>query len=520
MSTTPPVATGGAALIEALHAVREPLRIVADPSGRRGVVVPGQPWEGPLHGLLPPLYPEWLGDRSFAERHGTRFPYIVGAMANGITTPRLVIAAAEAGGIGFFGAAGLSAECVEAGIDDIIAALGVDGAPWGANLIHSPNEPRLEAEVAALYLRKGVRRVSASAYMALTPAIVHFSAAGLRRAADGSVVRHTHVFAKISRPEVARRFLEPAPAELLDGLVRQGKLTPDEAALARKVPVAEDITVEADSGGHTDNQPLVALFPVIAGLRDQICAAQGYTRAVRVGAAGGLGSPASVAAAFALGAAYVLTGSVNQACVESGLSPAGRALLATAGPAAVMMAPAADMFELGVEVQVLSRGTMFGVRARRLHELYKRYPAWAEIPPADQRRVEQELLRDSFGAWWERTARFWLQRDPAQVERALRDPRHQTALVFRAYLGLASRWAIEGLADRVTDYQIWCGPAMGAFNAWVKGSPLEPAAARTAKQVAWNLLEGAAALTRAQQARSYGVAVPPGAFHFHPRLFP
>ncbi len=520
MSSTPAVATRGAELIAALHAVREPLWIVHGPDDRRGAVSGPSAGGLPVLASLPPLFPEWLGDRSFQERHATRFPYIIGAMANGITTPRLVIAAAEAGAIGFFGAAGLSAERVEAGIDEIIAALGVDGAPWGANLIHSPNEPRLEAEVAALYLRKGVRRVSASAYMALTPAIVHFSAAGLRRAPDGRVVRQTHVFAKISRPEVARRFLEPAPAELLDGLVRAGKLTAEEAALARRVPVAEDITVEADSGGHTDNQPLVALFPVIAGLRDQICAAQGYTRAVRVGAAGGLGAPASVAAAFALGAAYVLTGSVNQACVESGLSPAGRALLCAAGPADVMMAPAADMFELGVEVQVLSRGTMFGVRARRLYELYRRYPAWSDIPAEDQARVEREQLRAPFAEAWQSTARFWQQRDPAQVERALREPRHQLALVFRSYLGLASRWAIDGNPDRLTDYQIWCGPAMGAFNAWVKGSPLEPANARTARQVAWNLLEGAAALTRSQQARSYGVAVPPGAFHFHPRLFP
>ena len=147
MSSTPAVATRGAELIAALHAVREPLWIVRGPDDRRGAVSGPSAGGLPVLASLPPLFPEWLGDRSFQERHQTRFPYIVGAMANGITTPRLVIAAAEAGGIGFFGAAGLSAERVEAGIDEIIAALGVDGAPWGANLIHSPNEPRLEAEV-------------------------------------------------------------------------------------------------------------------------------------------------------------------------------------------------------------------------------------------------------------------------------------------------------------------------------------------------------------------------------------
>ena len=90
--------------------------------------------------------------------------------------------------------------------------------------------------------------------------------------------------------------------------------------------MAEDITVEGDSGGHTDNQTLVALVPRILALRDEISARHGYTRDIRVGAAGGLGTPSAVAAAFALGAAYVVTGSVNQSAVDVGLMTAMGAL--------------------------------------------------------------------------------------------------------------------------------------------------------------------------------------------------
>ena len=55
----------------------------------------------------------------------------------------------------------------------------------------------------------------------------------------------------------------PDDAELavLQPLVEQGLLSADEAALGARLPVAEDITVESDSGGHTDNQILTALFP-------------------------------------------------------------------------------------------------------------------------------------------------------------------------------------------------------------------------------------------------------------------
>ncbi len=91
------------------------------------------------------------------------------------------------------------------------------------------------------------------------------------------------------------------------------------------------------------------------------------------------------------------------------------------------------------------------------------------------------------------------------------------ALVFRSYLGLSSRWAVAGEPDRSADFQIWCGPAMGAFNAWVRGSFLEKPADRSAVQVARNLMEGAAAVTRAQQLRASGLAVPPSAFDFRPR---
>jgi hypothetical protein len=46
---------------------------------------------------------------------------------------------------------------------------------------------------------------------------------------------------------------------------------------------------------------------------------------------------------------------------------------------------------------------------------------------------------------------------------------------------------------------------MGAFNSWVKGSFLEdPAQPATVAQIARNLLEGAAVVTRAQQLRTYG----------------
>jgi PfaD family protein len=506
-----------------LAQIRQPLHVVRDLARSRiglvsGGAVTTAATQGdlPLLATLPAIYPEWLGDRSFCEVHGVRFPYVVGEMANGITTTRMCIAMAEAGMVGFFGAGGLGYPRVEEAVNELVSRLG-RRAPWGVNLIHSPNEAELENRVADLLIRKDVPIISASAFMGLTPAIVRCAAAGLHLDAKGRIVRKHRIFAKISRREVAIRFMSPAPAEMLSALVAQNLLTQTEADLAAKVPVAEDITVEADSGGHTDNQLLVALFPTIMALRDQLVVQHGYDRPIRVGAAGGLGTPGSLAAAFSMGAAYVVTGSVNQSAVEAGLSDAGKAMLAEADVADVIMAPAADMFELGVNVQVLKRGTMFGVRSAKLYEAWHSNASLEAIPAELKLKLERDILHATFDEIWAETKGFWQKRDAAEVARAEADPKHRMALVFRWYLGKASKWAIDGEASRRADYQIWSGPAMGAFNRWVAGSFLAEPKNRSVVQIALNLLEGAAVITRAGQLRSFGLPVAAASFQFRPR---
>ena len=513
------------ALTAVVTRFREQIMVVMHPEvSAVGVVMGEGQWtdagEGyPVVAILPPMYPEWLGSRTFTERHGCRFPYVSGAMANGIATTDLVTAIVQMGGMGFFGAAGLSVERVSAALDRLQTAL-PSSVSWGSNLIHSPNEPQLESAIAELYLRRGVRRVSAAAYMKLSPYILRYALTGLTLDPHtGQVVRKNHVFAKISRPEVAAHFMKPAPRVMVEDLLDKEWITAEEAHLAQYVSVAEDIIVESDSGGHTDNQAISALFPSIVQLRNDIVRQHSLTRAIHLGAAGGLGDPQGVAAAFAMGADFVLTGSVNQGCVESGLDATGKVLLAQVQLGDVTMAPAADMFELGVEVQVLKRGSLFAQRAHKLYTLYRRYDSLWDIPAADRRTVEQSILRSTLEEAWASTEMYWNERDTNEVRKALENPKHQMALVFRSYLGLSSRWAIQGTATRKLDYQIWCGPAMAAFNTWVKGSFLEVPAQRQAPQVARNLLEGACQILRAQQLRVAGVSVPSNAFVTQPKFW-
>ncbi|MDE2144168.1 MAG: PfaD family polyunsaturated fatty acid/polyketide biosynthesis protein, partial [Elusimicrobia bacterium] len=432
--------------------------------------------------FVPALLPEGLGDPEFLREHGVRYAYATGAMANGIASVELVEAGAKAGLLSFFGSAGLAPDRVETAIERLQTSLG--SMPYGVNLIHSPNEPALESALCDLLLRRGVHLVEASAFMGLTPAIVRYRLHGIRRGPDGRVIAPNRIVAKISRAEVAEKFLSPAPEALLREMVSAGLIPAEQAALAAEIPMAQDVTVEADSGGHTDNRPLVSLLPSIISLRDRLQEKHKFKNIARIGAAGGIATPASVAAAYQMGAAYVLTGSINQACVESGSSDLVRRMLAAAGQADVAMAPAADMFEMGVKVQILRRGTMFAMRGAKLYEIYRAYDSLEAIPPAVRAPLEKDLFREPLEAVWEKTKAFFLQRDPAQVARAEADPKHKLALVFRSYLGQASRWANAGVADRVLDYQVWCGPAMGAFNEWAQGSFLQAPENRRAALVA------------------------------------
>jgi len=467
-------------------------------------------------GQLPGIFPEWLGHPGFAAALNCRFSYVAGEMARGIATADMVIASVKSGFAGFYGSAGLRPEEIARNVDRIIGETGPDAA-WGANLIHSPDHLEREREVVDLFLEKKVRNVSASAFMSLSPEVVRYSAAGLSRGPDGRIVRDTNVFAKISRAEVAQAFLAPPPEAMLRELAASGAITAEQAGLQVGLPTAEFFTVESDSGGHTDNRPLGSLFPAISGARDAAVEKYGYERRIFLGAAGGIGTPVALASAYALGADYAVTGSVNQSAVESGLSEAGREMLCLADLADVAMAPASDMFELGVKVQVLKRGTMFASKGQKLLDLYRRYDALEALPEKDLAWLEKQVLRETAAETWQKTRDYLIKQNPALAQKAEADPKQKMALVFRRYLFMGAQWAREGDAGRRIDYQIWAGPAVGSFNSWVKGTFLESHQARTVKQIGLNLLEGAAQITRAHQLHALGIEVPRSLYSFTPR---
>ncbi len=68
------------------------------------------------------------------------------------------------------------------------------------------------------------------------------------------------------------------------------------------------------------------------------------------------------------------------------------------------------------------------------------------------------------------------------------------ALVFRWYFLYSTRLAFAGDSRYRVDFQIHTGPALGAFNQWVKGTALESWRNRHVHEIAEKLMHDTAEL--------------------------
>ena len=468
-----------------------------------------------IEAFVPAVTPATLGDENFKKRHSIKYPYIAGAMANGITSAAIVKTMAENGMIGFLGAGGLSLEKIEENIINLKTNL--PDKPFGFNLIHSLGDQAHEMATVELYLKHNIKLISAAAFMSMTPALVYYRIKGIYKDDQGRIVTPNNIIAKVSRVEIASQFFSPPPMKLVNILLEKNLITKKEADLSQYIPMAQDLTAEADSGGHTDNRPALTLLPTMIALKNEFMEKFNFQEPLCVGLAGGISTPQSAAAAFLMGASYILTGSINQSCVEAGICEDVKKMLCQAQQADVAMAPAADMFEIGARVQVLKRGTMFPVRAEKLYKFYNSCNSFDEIDEKSKQEIEEKFLQTSFTDAWNSTKDFFHKTgNIKEIEKARNDPKHKMALVFRSYLGLSSKWAIQGDAKRKMDYQIWCGPAIGAFNQWVKGSFLESHENRKTAEIGLNLLFGACISIRASILRTQGIKVPGDSGGFNP----
>ncbi len=427
---------------------------------------------------------ESLGSAVFKKEYNLKYAYVAGGMYKGIASEALVAKMGRAGMMGFFGTGGLGLDRIEAAIQFLKKEM-TSGETWGMNLLNSS----LEAPTIDLYLHHGITLIEAAAYMRMTPGLVRYRLTGLSKNDDGSIQIKNRIIAKISRPEVAEVFMSPAPEKIVAKLLDANQITLEQAELSQQIPMACDVVVEADSGGHTDMGVAYTLMPAITTLRDNMMKKYNYADTIRIGAAGGIGTPQAAAAAFILGADFILTGSINQCTVEGGISDTVKNLLQKVNVQDTAYAPAGDMFELGAKVQVLKKGVFFPARANKLYSLYQHYNSLDEIDDETKQQLQEKYFKCSFDDIYNDCKAFYSEQE---LEKAEKNPKYKMAMIFRWYFGFSTRLALTGDENHRMDFQVQCGPALGAFNQWIKGTALEDWRNRHVDEIAEKLIHATA----------------------------
>jgi trans-AT polyketide synthase, acyltransferase and oxidoreductase domains len=144
-------------------------------------------------------------------------------------------------------------------------------------------------------------------------------------------------------------------------------------------------------------------------------------------------------------------------------------------------------------VQVLKKGIFFPARANKLVTLYRQHESIDEIDPKTRQQIEERYFRRSLSQVYEEALGACA---PSDIERVERSAKIRMGLIFKRYFRDSTQWALAGDAEYKVDFQIQCGPALGAFNQWVAGTELAPWQARHVDVLAERLMSETAALLR------------------------
>jgi trans-AT polyketide synthase/acyltransferase/oxidoreductase domain-containing protein len=412
-----------------------------------------------------------LGSKSFRDTYNLRESYVIGSMGRGISGAEVLKSAARNGLLSIGGTDGLTQSQIrtliqEAKVND------ENSAVQGFHMSYAYSEKN-ESELINLYLEEKVKLLFVSGYSTVSKNLIKYKVKGLSKDADGNIRENNHIMASVSRTEVAESFMKPAPERIIDALLKDGEITDEQALLAKSVPVSRDICVEADGGGYTNRVSMFAAFPAIEAIAKKINKSNGYSEKIRVGVSGGIGSAKAAAAAFLMGADFIVTGSVNQCTVEASTSDTVKKMLSSLTIQDIGYVSAGDIYDPGRMIQVVKKGSLFKARADKLYRICQ---SGEGIKAIDQGTKEQLETR-YFGKKIEEIIQEILLEDVGE------HPQEQLVLLYKWYLKKAMEWAIEGNDDKQTDYCIMCGCSIGSFNEMVKGTELESWKNRTIESV-------------------------------------
>ena len=463
--------------------------------------------------MLPPQNLSDLGNKNFQEVHGVKYSYCVAPFEREVCSPKLVAELAQQGILGFCPVEYMDTHQVNETLTKLRSLS--NGKPYGVGYKYHPHHPDLEEHMLELFVSADVPRLFLSHYVQATKAMVHYRLTGLT-ANDKGVPQPKHqLFIRVPHTGLAEYFAQPAPQDLIDALVTEGRLTEEEGLLGSKLPLSQDIIVDGDVSRTGGKQDIVSLFPA---LRHSLRRAKiGRSVEVRVGVAGELATPEAINAAFKMGADFVVTGSVNGLTIEAGGSQARKELLAKAKPEDFVSAPSFEYLDADYRVRVTKFGTMFATKANRMEELYRATDSLDGLTHEGLKFLEQKVFQCSLVEAYDKAEPFLRQWWPNLVEQATTSPKVRASLLLKWFLFESNQWAIDGVQGRQMDYQVRGDGAVGSFNLWRENTEFNDISKISVVQLALNLLKGAAVISRMQVLKEHGVPVPKEAIFWKPQ---
>jgi nitronate monooxygenase len=262
-------------------------------------------------------------DTAFTRRFERRYPIVQGPFGGGLSSTRLAALVSEAGGLGSFGAQGMTPDRITGLVAELRAQT---QAPFAVNLWVSTADARAA----------DVTRVDYEAAVAvLAPRFAELGIAPPPFPPKADPVFEDQVEALIEARPPIFSFIFGVPAPVILDRCRAAGIrtigtatTVDEARALDEAGVDAIVATGSEAGGHRPS----FLRSAEASLTSTLALIPQVVDAVRapVIAAGGVADGRGVAAALALGAHAVQIGTAFLACDESNAHPAHRAALRNA----------------------------------------------------------------------------------------------------------------------------------------------------------------------------------------------
>ncbi|WP_340201865.1 ACP S-malonyltransferase [Ascidiimonas sp. W6] len=427
-----------------------------------------------------------LGNSDFRKKYHLRYAYLVSGLQGGIVSPQMLKELRSNNILCFIGTSFISIGEIE----NIIKTSKENkfSTPYGLTIMFDQLINFKEREILKLATEYHIHHIEAIGYLQPSIDLVRYKLSQISETDEGLIVSKNKIFARVSRPEIAKLYLAPPSSEIIDQLLEEGSITQKQANQASRIAIADELIIENNSGWNYIEYSTEVLLPLITQLRDELYQKHRFGYKAGIGVAGDIGTSYSASTAFLLGADFIVTDTINFCSKESNLSPNAKQLLQEVSIQDIEFAPSFNQFEIGGKIKTLRKGVFFPARANILYDLYKNNQSILDIDEKTKEKLENRYFGKSLDEVWHEAQSCICFNNTSLIKKAENNPKYKMALIFRWYSWKGWTSAINGDHAHKVNYQIFCSPALGAFNQWVSNTEMEKWDERSSSSIAEKIM--------------------------------